>query len=680
MRRQTKTLQEVYSLARRQFDHAESAIRDERLQCAEDRRFCSIAGAQWEGEWSNNFKNKPKLEINKVQLSVVRILNDLKENKISVYFIPNDGSNDDPLADTATELFRGDEDNSLAEEAYDNGVEEGVTGGMGAWRLRPIYEDEYDEENEKQRIRVEPIFDADISVYFDPGAKTYDKSDADYVFVLTAITRDKYMEDWGDDPSTWSNDLSEGDFFDWAEDDYVYVAEYYKVEEKKESIFYFQTIDGTEEKYWESDFEKNPDLALELEVSGSSFVRDRKVKKRKIHKYIMSGNGILDDCGYIPGPNLPIIPYYGKRWYINSIERMMGHVRMTKDAQRLKNMQMSKLAEISASSIIEKPIFTPEQISGNQDMWAKGNIENYAYFLINREVDAEGNPIAAGPVGYTKPAAIPPATAALLQLTDADIREILGNQEQGEKMVANASVDALNRVQLRLDAQSYIYQSNLEKSKKRTAEVWQGMARELYVERSRKMRGSTEMGTYTSIEINRPVQSEETKEVVFENDISKIDYDVKAVIGPGTESKRNAIVEKVISMMQYTQDPQTLDVLSSMAFSNMEGEGIGDIREFFRNKLILMGVIEPTEEEQEDIDQELENQPPDPNSQYLQAAASEAEANAARARADTLETIASSEKIRAQTAETIAKTAETEAKTIKTLSEVEDEEERRVRE
>jgi hypothetical protein len=34
---------------------------------------------------------------------------------------------------------------------------------------------------------------------------------------------------------------------------------------------------------------------------------------------------------------------YGKRWFVDNIERCMGHVRLAKDPQRLKNMQLSKL-------------------------------------------------------------------------------------------------------------------------------------------------------------------------------------------------------------------------------------------------------------------------------------------------------------------------------------------------
>ena len=146
-----------------QFDATQSANRDERRQCVEDRRFYSIAGAQWEGPLGEQFENRPKLENNKVHLGVMRIINEYRNNRISVDFVSKDGSEDD-LADVCDGLYRADEQDSCAEEAYDNGFEEATGGGFGSWRLRTCYEDEYDDENEKQRIRIEPIYDADTSV------------------------------------------------------------------------------------------------------------------------------------------------------------------------------------------------------------------------------------------------------------------------------------------------------------------------------------------------------------------------------------------------------------------------------------------------------------------------------------------------------------------------------------
>jgi len=334
-------LQAIHAEAMAEFDAIQSAVRDIRLECLQDRRFYSIAGAQWEGALGEQFENRLKFEFNKVHQAVNRIISEYRNNRITVDYVSKEGEEYDELAEVCDDLYRADEQDSGAEEAYDNAFEEGVAGGFGAFRLRNVYEDDEDEENDKQRIRIEPIFDADSSVFFDLGAKRQDKSDAKYCFVVTSMTRQAYKDTWGDDPTDWPKIIHQYEF-DWCTPDVVYVAEYYKVEEKSETIRIFQAIDGSEERYSPADFEQDETLEETLAAVGSREIRQKRVKRKKVRKYIMSGGRVLEDAGYIAGKCIPIIAVFGKRWFVDNIERCMGHVRLAKDAQRLKNMQLSK--------------------------------------------------------------------------------------------------------------------------------------------------------------------------------------------------------------------------------------------------------------------------------------------------------------------------------------------------
>ena len=638
-----------------EFDSIQGSMREVRLQCLEDRRFYSIAGAQWEGSLAEQFNNKPRFEVNKIHLSVMRIINEYRNNRITVDFVSKDGNSNDNLAATCDMLFRADEQDSTADEAYDNAFEEAVGGGFGAFRLRTVYEDEYDEDNDYQRIRLEPIYDADSTVFFDLDAKRQDKSDARVCYVLTAMTRDAYIAEWNDDPSSWPKEIHQYEF-DWATPDMVYVAEFYRVEEASELIRIFQNIDGEEERYSERAFADDEELETMLDAIGTIEVRQKRVKRRKVHKYIMSGSGILEDAGYIAGSEIPIVPVYGKRWFIDNIERCMGHVRMAKDAQRLKNMQLSKLGEISALSTVEKPLFAPEQVAGFEMMWAEDNLKNYPYLLLNTVTDANGNETLAGPIGYTRPPAIPPALAGLLQITEQDISDLLGNQEAGEQITSNISGKAIELIQTRLDMQTFIYMSNMAKAIKRCGEIWLSMARETMVEPGRKMKGIGAQGEMSSLELGKPMMNQETGEIEYENDLSNAKFDVTVDVGPSSSSKRSATVRALMGMMQITPDPETQQVLGAMAMMNMEGEGLSEVQNFFRKKLIRMGAVEPTDEEQEALSAELAQlqSQPDPQSMYLEAEAAKAQAQAQKALADTEYTMARTEETRADTIETLA--------------------------
>ena len=645
---ESERLARVHADAMAEFDHIQSAVRDERLQSLQDRRFVSIAGAQWEGPLGEQFANKPKFEVNKLAVSVQRIMSEYRANRITVDFVAKDGEYDS-LADVCDGLYRADEQDCVAEEAYDNAFEEALTGGFGAWRLRAEYENEEDDEDERQRIRIEPIFDADSSVFFDLQAKRQDKADSTVCYVLTSMTHSAYEDTYGESPSSWPKEIHQYEF-DWCTPDVVFVAEYYRIEIKSETVHIYRGLDGDEERYRAD--ELTDDLMEELDAIGSVEVRQKRTKRRRVHKYILSGAKVLEDCGYLPGAHIPIVPVYGKRWYIDNIERFCGHVRLAKDAQRLANMQRSALAEISALSSVEKPIFTPEQIAGHQLMWQNDNLANYPYLLVNPVTGPDGSVQIAGPVGYTKAPNIPPAMAALLQITEMDIKDVLGGQEQGDKLAANTSGKAVELVQNRLDVQSFLYMSNFAKGVRRCGEIWLSMSRDIYVEPGRKMKSAGEQGQIESVELMRPVIGEDG-DVEHENDLSEAEFDVAVEVGPSSSSKRAATVRALTSMMAVTTDPDAMRVLQAAALMNMEGEGLSDIRDHFRRQLVQMGVVKPTEEEAQQM--AAAGQQQDPNAVFLQAAAEEAQAKAAKARADVVRTVADAELIEAKTLETLSK-------------------------
>jgi hypothetical protein len=265
--RDSKRIRDTHQQALMDFDRVQTATYDERKQALEDRRFYSIAGAQWEGQVGEQFENKPKFEVNKVHLAVIKIINEYRNNRISVDFVTKDGNTDDTLADTCDGLFRADEQDSRAEEAYDNGFEEAVGGGFGAIRLITEYEDEEDDENDKQRIRIEPIYDADSSVFFDLDAKRQDKSDAKQCWVIHSMTHDEYREEFDKEPSPVPKQIMDVEY-DWYSPDLVYIAEYYKVETKKETVHIYKTLTGEEEVYTDDDFEDDPELERNLHRHG----------------------------------------------------------------------------------------------------------------------------------------------------------------------------------------------------------------------------------------------------------------------------------------------------------------------------------------------------------------------------------------------------------------------------
>lgn len=649
-----------HAFFRTDFGRIQSATRDVRLQCLSDRRFYSIPGAQWEGPVGVQFANKPRFEFNKTHLAVLRVVNEYRNNRITVGFIPKDGSQADELADTCAGLFRADEQDSGAQEAYDNSFEEGTSGGMGAFRVRARNVDESEDDDTRQRLAIEPIYEADTCVFFSLDSKRYDKADAKRCYVLNGMSYSDYEDEWHDSPSSWPKDISMSEF-DWCTPDIVWVAEVYEVEETTELVHYFRGIALNDDEPNElvlTDAELNePGKAHELQVTGFQEVRQKRRKVKKVRKYLMNGSRILSDEGYIAGDCIPIIPFYGKRWYVDGIERYQGHVRLARDAQVLDNMIKSWLAEMAARFDIEKPVVTPEMIAGHADMWAEDAIEKFPYLVLNSVIDPVTQQSQLPVLQYTKAPNIPPVMAALAQLAATALEDMLGNQQAGEVMQPNQSGKAVELIQQRLDMQTFIYVDNFKKSIKRLGEVWQSMVRDVLVETGRKMKTIDQADQTGTVELMKPMMNKETGEKYTANDMARAKFDVVPDVGPSSSSRRAATVRALTGVLAMTQDPDTVNVLTSMIMMNLEGEGMTDIRGFYRKKLVSMGVIEPTEDEKKDIEaaqQAAGNQPPDAQTQFLQASAQKEMANAANLAEQTKLNAAKTEQTHADTLATLA--------------------------
>lgn len=646
---QDHELQELWQEAVSEFDRVQEALSGEREQCIEDRRFATISGAMWEDKLGQQFENLPRPEVNKIRLSINRILNEYRQNRVTVNFLPADGSESN-LSETLNGLYRADENDCNAQLAYLNAFDEKLNGGIGAWRLRTCYEDESDPENEKQRIIIEPIVDADTSVYFDIDSKSQDKSDATKCWVVKSVTPE-YLEEEFDVVGGSLNKPNDTTYFDWFQPDVVYIAEYYKVEEVKKRLIKFRNeLTGQEQAVEKKEAEARLE---ELTALGFVEVSRRTVKERKIRKLLICGSQVLEDCGYIAGKNIPVVIDYGQRWFVDNIERCMGHVRLAKDVTRLGNMVMSKLAQIASQSATSVPIFTPSMVgNGLSEMWAKANVNNPPYMLVNPLIDQSGNEIVP-PINYTQTPQIPPAVVALYEMVERHLMDVLGNQQEGEKLRANTSEAAIELVQNKIDQQSYVYFDNHCIAMKRCGEIWLSMAREIYTEKGRKMKLIDDKGMRSSIELLRPNIVDDVQ--VIENDLTDAKMEVVVDVGEAYASKREKTVSNLTKLLPVvaSTDPAQASLITSTIMYNMDGEGIGDLRDYNRKKLVVAGVIEPNEQEIQEMSQQ-QPAPPDPQSMYLMAEAENSRAKAQLSQVNAAKAVAEAKKTEVETAKLIS--------------------------
>lgn len=650
---------DVHARALEQFNDITSVALQDRALSLEDRRFVFIEGAQWEGDWGAQFENSIRVQINKTQRGHDKIINDYRANRFTVNFRPVGDDGDDDTAKLLNGLLYADIYRSKGQQALDNAFSEGAAGGMGAWRLCNEYEDDSDPDNDHQRIHIKQIVDADQRVFFDLDAKLYDKSDARYAYVMNSMTPAAFKREYGEERmTTWPNNMLDQGWFDWFRPDVIYVAEYYEVEHvTRELRIYTRALTGEEERWWAEDM--GDDAHDDLTKRGFE-VRKRKIKRKRVHKWILSGAEVLEDCGYIAGECIPVIPFYGKRVFIDNVERFKGHVRDAKDPARVYNSQISQLVEKASLSPREVPIFAPEQMDGLQDHWANMNLERHPYALAHPLTNPQtGEIVQTGPTSYIKPPDVPPVTAALIQLTGSDIAEITNGDDGSMEVKSNVSGEAMDIAASRVDAKSYIYMDNFKQSVQRFGEVYYSMAKEVYVEEGRKVQTMDEDGATATETLGELRTNPNTQVTAKRHDLSVGKFNVVADVTEATSTRRDKTVRTMMTLAQVATTVQALDLGKAAlltAIDNMDGEGMDDLQDYAHKVAVSIGLEEPTPEEAAAAQQD---QQPDPQqlallgqAKALNAQAGKLEADTKLAEAKVVETLASARLKGAQTEKT----------------------------
>lgn len=604
---------DVFERAMRRFDSVAVPQQEMRATSLGDRRF-PLPGGMWEGEWAEQFANMPKPEIDKITPNLEKIETDYRENELDVEFVPSSDADKD-TAETIADMYRADAHNFKSSQAHQNAFQEGIRGGFGAWRMSTDYADPDDDDSDEQRVNPGLVIpDADQSVFFGPHV-LYDASDADWAFVVTAWDRADADEKWGAQPDfplikwAWA--------WDWFRPEVTQIAEYYEIESVADVRYTFtQAQSGEEQRYYKSEMINGQ--SAELKKQGWTR-KSRNCKRRRVHKYIMSGETILKDCGYIAGGCIPIVPYYYRREIVDNMIRWRGFVSKYKDPQRVYNSAVAKVIETNAISPQQTPIIYSEQMNQQtREDWSRRNIDRKSHLELLMVYSSAGDPMPMQ-VQYLDPPQVQPAAATLLQVASNDLTDQDDNTDQ---VSANTSAEAIELAQNRVDAKSGIALDNFRQSLLRAGEIYMGMAREVYYEPGRKVDTMTSDGQDGTAELAEPV-IDQSGVYRIRNDLTQGKFKVSASVTESTMTKRQKAQRQALELgAAFMQAQAPNDALAAFytAAENMDGVGIDDLIAYYRQKSIAIGATKPTPEEQQAIQQAAaqKGSQPDPKEVALQ--------------------------------------------------------------
>lgn len=593
------------------FDADWTASEEARREAKNDLFFSRVS--QWD-DWLNQYTTlQYRGQFDVVRPVVRKLVAEMRQNPIDVLYRPKDGAKPDS-ADVLMGMYRTDMRHNTAKIAVNIAVREQIEAGVGAWRIVTDYEDQSPTSN-NQVIRREPIHSACSHVIWDSNSKLMDKSDARHCTVIHSMSKNGW-EDFADKFDLDSDNIpsfqSPNDWvFPWLTQDTIHIAEFYEVEEKKETAFiYRDPITGEPVSYFKRDIK---DVIDELADKGYEKVAERQIKRRRVYKSIVTCTAILKNRQTIAGEHIPIVPVFGEWGYVEDKEVYEGVVRLTKDGQRLRNMIMSFNADIVARTPQKKPIFWPEQITGFEHMYSGS--DDYPYYLLNR-TDENGGDLPVQPIAYVEAPEVPQANAYMLEAATNSVKEVATLGVDAESVNGGQiAFDTVNQLNMRSDLETYVFLDNLATAMRRDGEIYQSMVNDIY-DVPRNVTITLEDGSEKDVQIMSEVVDLATGNHTVLNDI-RGRYECYTDVGPSFQSMKQQNRAEILELLGKTQ-PGTPEyqLLLLQYFSMLDGKGMEIMREYANKQLVLSGHKKPeTPEEQQWVAEAQAQQQgqPDPN-------------------------------------------------------------------
>ncbi len=550
-----------HALALEQFSRGLEADEHNRLACIEDMQF--VAGEQWPSDVKNEREQagRPTLTINRMPAFVRQVANEVRMKPPAIKVIPAEDG-DVETAEVIEGLIRHIEAMSKAKRVYARGIEDAARGNMGFFRVKTQYanDDTFDLD-----IRIETI-DNPLSVVFDPGANDPMLSDARFCFVIDTMQKADFKRKYGesatselDGDATTDTGSAAGVDVRWNQGDVVQVAEYWCVEDVEAEIVQLDNGDVIDVAEYDkvvaghvaavemmqqamNAVDPNDPAAMQnvpqpepipqpvLDDTGSP--RTRKVKRKKVQSYIMSGSEFLEGPFDWPGDRIPIIPVWGEEYRVKERKMRASVVTFAKDAARMINYWRSASVEALALAPKSPWLVTPKQIEGVEALWKSSGRGNPAVLVYNPDPQA-------GAPQRVMPAQIQSAMLQEAALAQDDLKATTGIFDAALGAQSNeTSGKAILARQREGDVSTYVFLDNLLAAVEECGRVILSILPKVY-DTQRQIRILGKKNESAVLTVNDGSQY----------DLTRGKYDVHIITGPSVTTQRQAASEAFVAAL-----------------------------------------------------------------------------------------------------------------------------------
>jgi len=582
----TKADEKLIEKARKSLARIESRENKNRNNWVDDVRFARL-GEQWPEQIrrQRDYDKRPCLTINRLPAFIKQVTNDARQNKPSIKFHPVGDGADQATAKILDGLARNIEYTSNADIAYDNALDNAVTGGFGYFRIVTEYasDDTFD-----QDILIEPIKNP-LNVYANDPEFGSDSSEWDECFVTELYPIDEFKKNWPD-AETASIDADSHDSRNWFTDEFVRVAEWWVREDVPATLVKL----SNDNVMLESDY-LDPERKQFFDALGVTVVDKRPTITKKVTQRIITGCQILETNPW-PGRYIPIVPVYGEEVVVDGERHTLSMIRFAKDPQQMLNFWRTASTELVALAPKTPWLGAVGQFVTDANKWANANTANHQYL----QYDAiEVNGALVGPP-QRQPFTGPPA-GALQEAINAsdDMKSIMGIYDASLGAQSNeTSGRAILARQREGDTSTFNFTDNLARAIRHAGRILCDLIPKVYsgprILRVIHEDGVNEMvpinGAQMTPEMQAQAAQEAQKEQMAEAQaVGKVyslttgKYDVTCEVGPSYNTKREEAANQMVEFIRSV--PGAGAVMGDLLAKNLDWPGAEQIAERLRKTL-----------------------------------------------------------------------------------------------
>ena len=550
-----------------------------------DVAFIDEPEGQWDETSKNNRKNRPCLTFDKLSASVDRIVGSQFANMPSIKVRAAE-EGDENIAEIFQGLLRQIDQRGL--KAFKTAYKFAVKGGWGCFLIDHDY---IDDVSLNQDIIIREIKNP-FSVLIDPVVQAQPIEEARYGFVFEDIERDEFERMYPEAKSEGSQSdfESTGNFDSWVSQDYVRVADYYRIVTEETRLV--QLSDGRVVDYSQIEL-----ITDELNLNGITLGKERRVQMRKLERYKLTALEVLEEIECV-GRYIPIVPVFGKTTNVDGTFFSRGIVQKAKDAQKMYNYARSVAVEVTALTPKQPYLVTPGMIKGHEERWRNMMTSSDPVMFFN--FDQGQKPFREAPAQGS------PALSQDAQLASADIQATTGIFEANLGQQGNeTSGVAIRGRQFQGELTNYEYADQLSDSLELAGKICIDLIPKIYdTERQIRILGEDE--TEEVIAVNKPLQDMQTGEFILTNDLSVGHYDIKMATGPSFSTRKQETAEQLSQII--AQNPDMSQLVGDILFKNLDLVGGDEVISRLRSAGVKAGIIEPDEQEALALQQQMQQQ------------------------------------------------------------------------